>query len=429
MRSIPDVACQYHLGGRLRRRRSWLGSTCPASHRRGNACLACLPAEKTAPLLLTTTNTTTSTTAAHREGRKCCCAAGGQPLVPLSYRCGHPCPTCLQRRGRQAAVLPQEGAVVTLQPQVQQVGLVMPGGGVTPAGRVGWGRVCGAGCVGWGVWAEEVRVGGGGCTGGQAYVWTRARQRRRSAPVRPAAAGVHCIAYVVARPGSSQQAAHSPHHPILVVGDHAAAEVDGVTMLVCRRTQSRVVGSCREVSGHCAVSAPQRQGFNAGGAPGRAHNHSQSCRVRPARTAGGWRTCDALDPLPQRHLAVRKRCARCAAVRCRTRRAGQGERVSRHCARGRGPRACPQPAQRTRGEARTPICSVPKARPLFARISRPHAVGASCAERMRSPWRHNLGGACAWMPTNMGRRTQQAPRALACTLRPGRPAARAPPRR
>lgn len=252
--------------------------------------------------------------------------------------------------------------------------------------------------MGWDVWAEE--VGGGRsartCAGGHGYVWAHARQRRLSAPVRPAAAGVHCIAYIEARPGSSQPAAHSPHHPILVVGDHAAAEVDGVTMLVCRRTQSGVVGSCREVSGHCAVSAPQRQGFNAGGAPGRAHNHSQSCRLRPARTAGGWRTCDALDPLPQRHLAVRKRRARCAAVRCRTGRGGAGRaceqtlRAGLDLARSRGPRACPQPAQRTRGEARTPIRSVPTARPLFARISRPHAVGASCAARMRSPWRHNL---------------------------------------
>lgn len=59
----------------------------------------------------------------------------------------------LQRRGRHAAVLPQKLAVIALQAQVQQVGLLLEGGGVAPAGtRHGkraqvWGQAVSGKCL------------------------------------------------------------------------------------------------------------------------------------------------------------------------------------------------------------------------------------------------------------------------------------------
>ena len=55
-------------------------------------------------------------------------------LSQLGKTFSHPA-THLQRGGRQAVVLAQEVPVVALQAQVQQVGAVVPGGGVGPAGR------------------------------------------------------------------------------------------------------------------------------------------------------------------------------------------------------------------------------------------------------------------------------------------------------
>jgi hypothetical protein len=54
----------------------------------------------------------------------------GQSSVEQLARNG---PAHLQGRGRHLAVVLQEGAVIALQAQVQQVGLVVPGGGVVPA--------------------------------------------------------------------------------------------------------------------------------------------------------------------------------------------------------------------------------------------------------------------------------------------------------
>ena len=68
-----------------------------------------------------------------------------RPLSSPSVQPASPQPACrppahLQRGGGHAVVLAQEVAVVALQAQVQQVGAVVPGGGVRPAGKGRAGR-------------------------------------------------------------------------------------------------------------------------------------------------------------------------------------------------------------------------------------------------------------------------------------------------
>lgn len=138
----------------------------------------------------------------------------------------------------------------------------------------------------------------------------------------------------------------APDFAVLVAGDGAPAEVNGIAVLVCRVTgvgwvRSRLLGDAREglgmqqvvgswwaggqsSSGTVAAAEQPAQylpqqarilsGVNARGIIAAAQHisaqHQQNAEGQAA--AALQRTCDALDPLPQWHLLVRQRRARSA---------------------------------------------------------------------------------------------------------------------
>lgn len=173
---------------------------------------------------------------------------------------------CLQRRWRQAAVLAQEASVVALQAQVQQVWLVVPRGGVAPAagGQGGW---------------RVVRVRSQALFQREGECW----------------AGGSCEGRKSFKRKSTHTHTRAPDHSILVVGDHATAEVDGIAMLVCARAHTRGAAECREVTEQaetgwwsCLCNRRRRQGGPGGCTTGREQHALQQrlvCRARHAPEA------------------------------------------------------------------------------------------------------------------------------------------------